>query len=257
MGNEDLKKDQEKFLLSYYDNEVIEESRKPHEYAGTIKARLYVDLLMNKIDKSLWERITKIFDDTTRDNTRYAFIDGAKFAIEKGLKSVYRQDSPDFMKDRKLWIMVDFGDNDFGSRMEDAGMFYADIYNRQANYIRVYPERERNELAGTLDGLEEEVTILNILKNGYVHGLIEFETSEFPDKTLEDIENQAEHTLEYLKIEDNIRIFKTEDEILQHITSRYATMQDDCWSGGMNDLWCNGECLVMWLDNGTMKTRVI
>lgn len=244
----------EKFLTDNYNSEVVEESYKRKYF---MKEKLHIDFIMNKIDKSLWDKLIMIFEKINNTSTRYAFIDGAEFATEKRLKTIYKHDCPNFMKDRKLWIMMDFGDNDFSSGIEHAGMFYADIYNRHVDNITTCQEDMISDYMERLDELEKPDIIMNILKNGYIHGLIGSEVSCLPSKTFKDIENQADENLGCLNIRDNIKVFKTEDDVLEYINDAYSSIQGKGWNGSIKDLWCNGECLVMWLDNGTMHAKVI
>lgn len=244
----------EKFLMDNYNSEVVEESSKR---SYVTKERLNIDFIVNKVDKNMWDKLTMIFEKIINTSTRYAFLDGAKFATEKRLQSIYRHDCPSFMKDRKLWIMIDFGDNDFSLDMEHAGMFYADIYNRHVDHVTTCQEDMISDYMKMLDEFEKPDIIMNILKNGYVHGLIGYETSCLPSKTSGDIENQADENLKYLGIRDNIKVFKTENDVLEHIKDAYSSIQGDGWDGSIKDLWCNGECLVMWLDDGTMHAKVI
>lgn len=161
-----------------------------------------------------------------------------------------------------MWIFVEFGDNDFAKNMEYAGDKYADTYNNVILRMKRLPEMETMDTRLSMKECVKRMTdtecIKNILENGYVMSCINDNLSGYyPILKVDDVIQNSRTELECLDLNGKIHIFDNEDDCLTYIVSHFASLQDKDYDGSFNKLQCNGECLVMWTDNGWMRSKVI
>jgi hypothetical protein len=212
--------------------------------------------------------------DSIENSIAFAWIYGCKYAVQNEIGStapVHDDQKSEYRKNKDFAFMYYFGDNDFGLDFEHAARLYCEKYNDTLHQIDCYDDNAHmaDFYKKNLEQLENPDNIITILKSGILSK--EFEHSFYHNiHTFDEIVADIKHTYDYLDINldktrnlynyenDNyefsgtISNFKcgTFDEVKEHA----LRMEQGNYT--WDNLWQNGECLYVFIENGEMKYRV-
>ncbi len=216
----------------------------------------------------------KILKNAILNEITFAWIYGCKYAVKNEIGStepVHDDQMSEYRKTKDFAFMYYFGDNDFGLDFEHAAKLYCEKYNETLHQIDCYDDNAHmaDFYKKHLEHLETPDNIISILKSGILAK--EFEHSFYHNiHTFDEVVADIKHTYDYLDINldktrnlysyenDNyefsgtISKFKsgTFDEVKEHA----LIMENGYYT--WDNLWQNGECLYVFMENGEMKYRV-
>lgn len=255
-------------MLEHYKNtyrkEIIEEA--VHNINKNFKGGLRELFLKRVFESNNKEDAINSYDDYMRYLVLCAYVDGF---IENGGKYTYDECHADYAekyskyrKNKDFAIFFCFHDNDFGSYIQKGAEIYADRYNSILRSIDSMGEEldlDNSLYVKDLKCLENVEVIQQTIKQGVVASNIERNLEYsllFIERGIESIDNNIEDsmkTVDYLSLDD-VNRFKigTRAEIEQHIKDNFE------WKEGntLENMWMNGEALVMFVDNGEMKVFI-
>lgn len=261
---ETMERNHNDFLVNTYDSSIIEAARKKSNYNISLDM-FYLELLKNNIDRTLWDTLKEIFAKRFKEDSIYAFIDGAIFASSTGLKSVFKTNElSDYSKSKDFCVLVYFGDNDFSWYMESAGKLYADKYNslletidNSSNYTSL--DYQVKDVVKEIERMEKKDIIMDTLLKGYVSAGMK-ESIMNSSRSSENTDNAMDHIYKewkYLSINEDKITTGTYDEVLESAKTKFATMQEKDWVWTFDEMWCNSECLLMYVKDGRMTMKII
>lgn len=235
---------------------------------------MYADLAMIGLEPGE-EPDFKSLKNFIMNELAFAWIYGCKYAVNNEIgttEPVHDEQMSEYRKTKDFAFMYYFCDNDFGLDFEHAAKLYCEKYNSILNQIESYDDNERmcSYYKTSLELLESPDNICSILKSGVLAR--EFEHSFYHKICdFEDVVADIKHTYDYLDIDVNrtrklytrteegnyeysgeISMFKsgTYDEVKEHALK--MEQGDYTW----DNLWQNGECLYVYMENGVMKYKV-
>lgn len=216
----------------------------------------------------------KFIKDAILNEIAFAWIYGCKYAVQNEIGStepVHDDQMSDYRKNKDFAFMYYFGDNDFGLDFEHAAKLYCEKYNSTLHQIDCYDDNARmaDYYKKDLEHLENPDNIISILKSGILAK--EFEHSFYHHiQTFDEVVADIKHTYDYLDINPDktrnlykykndkyefsgtISTFKcgTFNEVKEHA----IRMEQNSYT--WDNLWQNGECLYVFMENGEMKYMV-
>lgn len=192
----------------------------------------------------------------------YGFIEnGGKYTYDE-CHADYTKNYSKYRKNKDFAIFFYFHDNDFGSYIQKGAEIYADRYNNILRSIDSMGEEldlDNSFYVKDLKSLENVEVIQQTIKQGVVASNIasniEYSLLSI-ERGIESIDNNIEDsmkTVDYLKLDD-VNRFKigTRAEIERHIKDNFEWRVGDT----LENMWMNGETLVMFVDNGEMKVFI-
>ena len=256
-------------MLEHYKNtyrkEIIEKA--VHNINENFNSGLRELFLKRVFESNNKEDAINSYDDYMRYLVLSAYVDGF---IENGGKYTYDECHADYVdkhyseyrKNKDFAIFFYFHDNDFGSYIRKGAEIYANRYNSTLCSIDSMGEEldlDNSLYVKDLKCLENVEVIQQTIKQGVVASNIERNLEYsllFIERGIESIDNNIEDsmkTVDYLSLDD-VNRFKigTRAEIEQHIKDNFE------WKEGntLENMWMNGEALVMFVDNGEMKVFI-
>ena len=256
-------------MLEHYKNtyrkEIIE--RAVRNIDENFKSGLHELFLKRVIESNNKEDAINSYDDYMRYLVLCAYVYGF---IENGGKYTYDECHVDYAdknyseyrKIKDFAIFFYFHDNDFGSYIQKGAELYANRYNgilRSIDSMGKELDLDKSLYVKELKCLENVEVIQQTIKQGvvasHIEGNLEYSLL-FIERGINSIDENIEDsmkTVEYLKLDD-VNRFKigTRAEIEQHIKDNFE------WREGytLENMWMNGEALVMFVDNGEMKVLI-
>lgn len=250
------------FYYKHYHSSVVDAAYNPdYNYEANSKEDIIkIELVGTDIPKEEKDKIAERLSQHLVDNCAGAFIHGVQYAVynEIGeLKSDNKDAYSEYHKNKDLCIFFNYGDNDFGSYMEDVAKTFAMRYNSLLaqidTYEKISPEMTKSYLK-RIEMMEQPKTIQQILSMAFVSSHIGNNASdnrnEFGDDfTVKDAYDGAFDTMKYCGLDssDGIRI-GTYDEILSYVSEKYKYCQDEWKEDGTRPLerhWLNGEAIIL------------
>lgn len=272
MNRELLEKDH---LYMYAHKDLVDEARtSAKNLFDSSLFDMHVKLAMAGLEPGE-EPDFKILKNAILNEIAFAWIYGCKYAVKNEIGStepVHDEQMSEYRKTKDFAFMYYFSDNDFGLDFEHAARLYCEKYNETLHQIDCYDDNEHmcSYYKTCLELLENPDNICSILKSGVLAK--EFEHSFYHKICdFEDVVGDIKHTYNYLNIDitktrnlynhtedgtyeysGEIAMFKsgTFDEVKDHALR--MEQSNYTW----DNLWQNGECLYVFMENGEMKYKV-
>lgn len=247
-----------------YRKEIIE--RAVHNLNENFNSGLHELFLKRVFESNNKEDAINSYDDYMRylvlSAYVYGFIEnGGKYTYDE-CHADYTKNYSEYRKNKDFAIFFCFHDNDFGSYIRKGAEIYADRYNgilRSIDSMGEELDLDNSLYVKDLKRLENVEVIQQTIKQGVVASNIESNLEYsllFIERGIESIDNNIKDsmtTVDYLKLGD-VNRFKigTRAEIEQHIKDNFE------WREGntLENMWMNGEALVMFVDDGEMKVFI-
>ena len=212
-------------------------------------------------------------EDAVNDYVEYirycvlsAYVDGftdncGKYTYDECFAD-YAEKYSEYRKNKDFAIFFYFHDNDFGSYIQKGAEIYADRYNGilwSIDSMGKELDLDKSLYVKDLKCLENAEVIQQTIKQGvvasHIEGNLEYSLL-FIERGINSIDENIEDsmkTVDYLKLDD-VNRFKigTRAEIEQHIKDNFEWREGDT----LENMWMNGEALVMVVDNGEMKVFI-
>ena len=209
--------------------------------------------------------------DSIENSIAFSWIYGCKYAVENEIGStepVHDMQMSEYRKNKDFAFMYYFGDNDFGLDFMHAAKLYCDKYNSTLHQIDCYDDNVRmaDFYKKYLDQFENPDTIISFLKTGILSK--EFEYAFYHDvHTFDEIVADIKHTFDYLDINPdktrNLYNYENDKYEFSGTISRFKTgtfdevkahaLRMEQSNYNWDNLWQNGECLYVFMENGEMK----
>lgn len=208
--------------------------------------------------------------DAVRVDTFRAFMAGVSRTLYIGEDKV-RKNSEEkrykkFRKEKDFCVAFYFGDNDFGSDIEEAAKMYAKSYNYVLGCIDNYTDEEFEQIKDKslyvkdIDKLEDTKIIKSILKTGFCSSYMkDYCTHIINIEKLDHdaIFSHANELIDYLNFEKDRHWFiGTIDDVSDKIMDKFKSHVDNPEITNISNIWLNGECLFMAVIDGEMKVWV-
>ena len=249
-----------------YRKEIVDEAlcNIEQNFNGSIREMYLKRLLEEKGNK---EDTVNDYDEYMRYCILSAYVDGfmdncRKYTYDECFADYADKHYSEYRKNKDFAIFFYFHDNDFGSYIQKGAEIYADRYNSILRSIDSMGEKldlDKSLYVKDLKCLENVEVIQQTIKQGVVASNIESNLEYsllFIERGINNIDENIEDsmkTIDYLKFDD-VNRFKigTRAEIEQHIKDNFE------WREGntLENMWMNGEALVMFVDNGEMKVFI-
>ena len=208
------------------------------------------------------EQFVNSIDDIIKQNYAFAFINGARKAIESDYGRSYLSptvnDNCEYVNNKDFAFIYHFGDNDFGGYFTSVIEEYAKRYKGLLCQINLY-----NNIGGanlmtdsyikeinTFENPDNVVNIFKTLFKGFYLIYDHYNSSNI--FSFEDNENDVKKALDYLNIKKENFIFGTCQEIDEYIKNNFVTTFHDTPC-----IWDNGETLYFKVKSGEIIFKVI
>ena len=249
-----------------YRKEIVDEALRNinENFNGGIHEMYLKRVLKEKGNK---EDAVNDYDEYMRYCILSAYVDGfmdncGKYTYDECYADYADKNYSEYRKNKDFAIFFCFHDNDFGSYIQKGAELYADRYNSILRSIDSMGEEldlDKSLYVKDLKCLENVEVIQQTIKQGvvasHIEGNLEYSLL-FIERGINSIDENIEDsmkTVDYLKLDD-VNRFKigTRAEIEQHIKDNFE------WREGntLENMWMNGEALVMFVDNGEMKVFI-
>lgn len=208
------------------------------------------------------EQLVNSIDDTIKRNYAFAFINGARKAIESDYGRSYLsptvKDNCEYVNNKDFAFIYHFGDNDFGGYFTSVIEEYTKRYKGLLSQIELYTNVDGSSLMTDsyikeINAFENPNNVVNIFKTlfkGFY--LIHDHYNSSNIFSFEDNENDAKKALDYLNIKKEDFIFGTCQEIDEYIKNNFVTTFHDTPC-----IWDNGETLYFKVKSGEVTFKVI
>ena len=249
-----------------YRKEIVDEALRNIEqnFNGGIHEMYLKRLLEEKGNK---EDVVNDYDEYMRYCMLSAYVDGftengGKYTYDECHADYADKNYSEYRKNKDFAIFFCFHDNDFGSYIQKGAEIYANRYNSilwSIDSMGKELDLDKSLYVKDLKCLENVEVIQQTIKQGvvasHIEGNLEYSLL-FIERGINNIDENIEDsmkTVDYLKLDD-VNRFKigTRAEIEQHIKDNFE------WREGntLENMWMNGEALVMFVDNGEMKVFI-
>ena len=257
------------FYYSMYNKKLVDKAFEYLKDSGSLNdAKVGAQLaLEEKICKDMsYEERGAHFNKLNLSSYMFAYLHGAMENVGLTIEDIEPEKEDkysDYRKNKDFCVFFNFGDNDFGEYIRKGAELWVNRYNGRLFYIDLYKDEptwkpENSLYVKDIVELEKLETIQKVISYGVVasaiksdaeYSLINLET-ELP--SLKSVMEEAYGHIDYLHINDETRYkIGTYKEVENWVFSR------DKWGwkegDSLENLWFNGEALIIAMKDGEMK----
>ena len=245
-------------LTGMYDPNLVEAAEESD--ITTLDTVVNLRMLGAGIPKKYTGQVKEILTSIAHDQRVSGFLSGASYAVNNRLESVLNQDRiSDYAKEKDFCVLYAFYDNDFGIPVEQAARKYADLYNRFLYNINLNSDDSYSAdyYKEKIKALEDPAVIRNVMSIALTGALWDTMVGNPLDSLNVDIGSRVADYIDYLDPlnEESYKI-GTYSEVAEYAAEHFANWDGENKDRQLEQMWMNGEVLVMRVVNGKMKISI-
>lgn len=225
------------------------------KYVGTLSdaESLMIWAKLHKKEPKTMKEELSLISDKIGSIAFDAFCEGVAYAKRNSIEDVFRKEykRPEYCN-RDFCVFFNFSDNDFGKYALDAAELYARYYNTALQAL-IDSDGKNDDCLLVLENIE---TVEKIFKNGITWSY--YKELLYNSELLRTNDADARTLCNILGVEttENYMIGKT-NNVYQYLTGKYENIQNPKQCHSIEDIWLNGEGVIVFLKEGKMVCKII